>query len=169
MTPAQPARFARFAFTWLAVSASAHAWAANRTADTTGSISAPPTPDLPRDAALTTAAARLDGVRYPASIETLQGKDYNDSTQLVAAHLLSAPDPSAALAQHYVLPLDLRSPQAQADAQAGQRRNQTPCVLRTDTISATPILVFKDRAGKTFSIAAEAALPHLSAITQVQP
>jgi thiol:disulfide interchange protein DsbG len=301
MTPAQPAPFARLTFTLLALSASALAWASNSTATAAESPPASPTPDLPLDAAFTTVPGRLAGLRYPASIEALQGKGYrvgnvfdggapgltgwllsrpgarglpfvvytvegrediyiqgdvrnaegeslttaqlrtaaypvherhpnlwesleantawvatgpsdgqrkavvyltysgascprcarvrealrpfeqaglqvrwvlatrNDNDQLVGAHILSAPDPSAALAQHFDNPLDPGSFLAQPDARTGQRFSETSRVLRHYTISATPILVFKDRAGKTFSIAAEAALPHLSAITQVQP
>ncbi|MEZ5702796.1 MAG: hypothetical protein R3E42_13940 [Burkholderiaceae bacterium] len=93
----------------------------------------------------------------------------NDNDHLVAAHILSQDDPSAAMASQLDTPLDPRSLPTPPNPEATKRIIETSRTLSQYAIRATPILVFKDRAGKTFTIAAEAGLPHLAAITQVQP
>ena len=93
----------------------------------------------------------------------------NDNDHLVAAHILSQDDPSAAMAHQLNAPLDPRSRQTPPNPEATKKISEASRPRSHYADRATPILVFKDRAGKTFTIAAEAALPHLAAITQVQP
>lgn len=91
----------------------------------------------------------------------------NDGT--IAAHILSQEDPAAALREQLDNPLDPKSLQDQPKSVAVLKVSETTRILSSYSITSAPILVFKDRTGKTFTIPAEAALPRLAAITKVSP
>ncbi|MDO9099688.1 MAG: hypothetical protein Q7V53_02940 [Caldisericota bacterium] len=91
----------------------------------------------------------------------------NDGT--IAAHVLSQEDPAAALREQLDNPLDPKSLQDPPKSAAVVKVSETTRILGSYSISSAPILVFKDRTGKTFTIPAEAALPRLAAITKVSP
>jgi thiol:disulfide interchange protein DsbG len=87
----------------------------------------------------------------------------------IAAHILSQEDPEAALREQLDNPVDPKSLQGQPTSATVLKVSETTRILSSYLIPAPPILIFKDRTGKTFTIPAEAALPRLAAITKVSP